>query len=352
MNILITGGLGYIGSHIAVELVQQGHIVTIVDNLANSRRSTARSIELISRSSVRFIRCDVQNTTELEYILKLHEIQAVIHLAALKLATESIRHSIDYYENNVGGFISLLQAMKNAKIKHLLLNSSADVYGLTDTAIISGQIPHDQYKSPFAASMQMCEKILEDACRSTGLRATVLRSFNVAGAHPSGKIGELPSTTPTTLIPFIVQVAAGNRSVLTINGKNFDTTDGTAVREYTHVTDVANAHIKALQHVLISKQAFSVFNITSGRSISVLELVSLFERINNVHVPYVFGPRRPGDAGSVRSDNLAARKVLGWKPEHNLEQIVKDAWNRQLENSKVHFYPRTPSRSSTVSIIS
>jgi UDP-glucose 4-epimerase len=329
MNILITGGTGFIGSHTAVELLLLGHTVTIVDNLSNSTAETVKRIEKITEKNFRFEELDIRDTSKLVLLMESAGTELVIHFAALKSVGDSVQQPATYYDNNVGGTISLLKAMKDAKVNKLLFSSSATVYGDPDSCPITEDALLKPATNPYGATKQMCERIIEDTCRSSDLSAVMLRYFNPIGAHPSGFIGELPQGTPNNLVPYVTQAAAGVREALTVFGDDYDTPDGSGVRDYIHVVDLAKAHVAAVDYLSKSKDPVSYFNIGTGSGVSVLEIIKTFEKVTGVKVPYQIGPRRPGDIATCYADASKAEKLLGWKAEKSLEDSLIDAWRWQ-----------------------
>ncbi len=329
MKILVTGGAGFIGSHTVVEFLAAGHDVTILDNFCNSQESVIHSIEDITKSPVRFIECNVLNSKTLENIMRENQIEAVVHFAALKAVGESLQQPLEYYENNVSGLISTINAMKNSGVSQLIFSSSATVYGDPDSLPITEDFPLKEATNPYGASKQMCERIITDVCSTGAIRSVLLRYFNPMGAHQSGLIGELPIGTPNNLVPYVAQTAAGIREKITIFGDDYETPDGSGVRDYIHVVDLAKAHVKALEFLQSSSVACDTFNIGTGRGVSVLELIQTFERVNNVAVPYEIGPRRAGDVASCYASADKAKEVLGWKAQIDLETALQDTWRWQ-----------------------
>lgn len=329
MNILVTGGSGFIGSHTCVELIDAGHTIVILDNFSNSDKSVVEKIETISGSHVQLVDADVRDSHALIDALKHSHIDAVIHFAALKAVGESLLKPLEYYENNVYGLITLLMAMRETGVSQLIFSSSATVYGNPDSLPITEDFPLKPATNPYGASKQMCEQIITDTCRSGALRAVMLRYFNPIGAHPSGLIGELPIGTPNNLVPYVAQTAAGIRSKLTIYGGDYDTPDGTGVRDFIHVVDLAKAHVKALDYLQNEDITVDAFNIGTGRGASVLELIRTFETVNDIKVPYEIGPRRDGDIASCYASASKAEEKLHWKAEIDLKTALKDTWRWQ-----------------------
>lgn len=330
-NILVTGGAGFIGSHTVVELVAAGYRPVIIDNFANSNKSVIDSLRVIVGDEVACYEQDFQDVSQLQSVIDKEKIDGVIHFAAYKAVGESVSHPLKYYENNVSGLINLLKVLGESGVERLVFSSSCTVYGNPDNLPITEDAPIKPATSPYGASKQMCEVVLRDTtAASKSLRALSLRYFNPIGAHPSAKIGELPIGVPANLAPFVTQAAAGVRDKLMIFGDDYDTPDGTCVRDYIHVVDLAKAHVKALQ--FLEGQAASTYevcNIGSGHGNSVLELVKAFEKVTGQKVPYEIGPRREGDVVKIYASVDKAKKMLGWQTEKSLEDALLDAWNWQ-----------------------
>lgn len=326
MNVLVTGGAGFIGSHTLVELIKAGHRVIVVDNVSNSEASSIQAVETITSTSIQFTKFDVRDTDRLTELMKQYAIEAVIHFAAFKAVGESVRQPLIYYRNNIDGLLSVLEAMQAARVPKIIFSSSATVYGDPVSLPITEDAPLKPPTNPYGATKQMAEQIVRDVCMSSDMRAVLLRYFNPIGAHPSGLIGELPKGTPNNLVPFVTQAAAGLRESLTVFGDDYDTPDGSGVRDYIHVVDLAKAHVKALDFLNYSPEPTSVFNIGTGQGVSVLEIIRTFEAINNIKVPYTIGPRRPGDIAACYASSTKAEKVLGWSAELTIEEALRDAW--------------------------
>lgn len=329
MNVLVTGGTGFIGSHTAVELLNKGHKVIIVDSLVNSDRKVVDAIEEISGKSVRFYELDIRETNELTRIFTENSIDAVIHFAALKAVGESVQKPLEYYRNNIDGLLSVLESMKATNVSKLIFSSSATVYGDPDSLPITEDAPLKPATNPYGATKQMAEQIIKDVAAAHNLSAVLLRYFNPIGAHESAKIGELPRGVPNNLVPFITQAAAGIRDQLTVFGDDYDTPDGSGVRDYIHVVDLANAHIKALEYLDKPQDLVASVNVGTGRGNSVLELIKTFEEVTGAKVPYVIGKRRAGDIASCYASADRAKNLLGWQAEKTLEEALRDAWNWQ-----------------------
>jgi UDP-glucose 4-epimerase len=325
-TILVTGGLGYIGSHTVVELLMNDYQVVVVDNLCNTRVNVLDNIEKISGKRPEFYEVNVVDSQSLEEIFQKHKPDSVIHFAALKAVGESVASPLEYYANNIDGLLSVLYLMKKHGCNELVFSSSATVYGDPDSLPLTELSPLKKPTNPYGATKQMAEQIIEDVCKTSNIKAVALRYFNPIGAHSSALIGELPIGAPNNLVPYITQTAAGVRDTLTIYGDDYDTPDGSGVRDYIHVEDLAEAHLKALDYFAKSPTAFSAFNIGTGKGSSVKELVNLFESVNNVKVPNTVGPRRPGDIASCYASADLAQKELGWVAKTSIEDSLRSAW--------------------------
>lgn len=338
-KILITGGAGYIGSHTAVELVNSGFEPIIIDDLSNSNEDVIERLEEITGKRLAFYLGDCSDRALLDKIAKEHELSGVIHFAAFKAVGESTKLPLKYYHNNVGSLLVLLDFMKDKGIKDLVFSSSCTVYGQADQLPVTEETPRKDAESPYGNTKKICEDILKDFVASKpGIRVISLRYFNPIGAHPSAKIGELPSGIPSNLVPFVTQVAAGIREKVTIFGDDYDTVDGTCVRDYIHVVDLADAHVKAL--AFLEKQpvdSYEVFNVGTGNGNTVLEVIQTFEKVNGLKLNYQIGPRRPGDVVKIWADTQKINTVLGWFPQFTLENSLRDSWSweKSLRKSEV-----------------
>lgn len=328
-TVLVTGGLGFIGSHTVVELLNRDFDVWVVDNLNNSRAEVKNRIEQISGRNFHFEQIDVRDQKNITRILKESKAEAVIHFAAHKAVGESVEQPLEYYDNNVGGLISLLHAMKEARCSKIVFSSSCTVYGDTKELPVTEQNKVVQAASPYGNTKIICEDILRDESQTGSIEVVSLRYFNPVGAHESALIGELPLGVPNNLVPYITQTAAGIREQLTINGDDYNTPDGTCIRDYIHVCDLAEAHVKALDFLQEKHPEFEVFNIGTGKGNSVLEVVKTFERVNHLSLNYRIGPRRPGDVEQIWADTTKAEQELGWKAKMNLEDMMRSAWKWQ-----------------------
>lgn len=330
-KILITGGAGYIGSHTAVELLNAGMEPIILDDLSNSDATVLDRLEEITGKRLTFYKGDCNDKSVLESIAKDHTLEGVIHFAAFKAVGESTAKPLKYYRNNVGSLLVLLEFMQEQGIKDLVFSSSCTVYGQPEVLPVTEATPRQDAESPYGNTKKICEDILVDFVKSkAGIRVVALRYFNPVGAHPSAKIGELPLGVPANLVPFVTQVAAGIREKLTVFGDDYDTADGSCVRDYIHVVDLADAHVKTLSFLQGQKADFyDVFNVGTGNGNTVLEVIHAFEKVNGVKVNFVIGPRRPGDVIKTWADTTKINEVLGWKAKYSLEDSMRDSWNWQ-----------------------
>jgi UDP-glucose 4-epimerase len=330
-NILVTGAAGFIGSHTVVELVNANFNPIIVDDYSNSDKSVLDRLHKITGQKITAYEGKYQDKKLLGKIFDKEKIDGVIHFAAYKAVGESVQEPLKYYENNVAGLVSLLQVMEAKKVPHLVFSSSCTVYGEPDKLPITEDSPTKPAESPYGATKQMCELIIRDASLvSQNLRSLSLRYFNPVGAHSSALIGELPRGVPANLVPFVTQTATGIRSGLTIFGDDYPTPDGTNIRDYIHVVDLAKAHIKALEYVAKQSNGFyDVINIGTGKGSSVLEVIKTFEKVTGEKVSYKIGPRREGDIIQTYAAVDKAKKVLGWQTEKILDDALADAWRWQ-----------------------
>lgn len=333
MKILITGGTGYIGSHTTIELLNQGHEVIIIDNFYNSHPEVLLRIEELSGKVPKFYKEDVINREALEKIFSENEINAVIHFAGYKAVGESVEKPIEYYYNNLTSTLILCEVMKKFNVKNLIFSSSATVYGLNNISPLKENLSLST-TNPYGTTKLMIEQILNDLYNSDNTWSiALLRYFNPIGAHESGRIGENPNGIPNNLMPYITQVAVGKREVLSVYGNDYETIDGTGVRDYIHVVDLAKGHIKALEkHIKINK--IEAYNLGGGKGFSVLQLIEAFEKVNEVKIPYKIVGRREGDVAVCYSDANKALKELNWKAEKTIEDMCRDSWNWQKNNPK------------------
>ncbi len=330
-QILVTGGVGYIGSHTVVELIESGFEVIIVDNLSNSNINALDGIEKITGKRPLFEKLDVCDKLQLtSFFEKYSGIEAIIHFAAFKSVSESVADPLKYYHNNLASTINLLDLMKKKDIPYLIFSSSCTVYGQPDELPVSENAPIKEAMSPYANTKQIMEEIITDTLLSTpSLKAISLRYFNPIGAHPSALIGELPTGVPDNLVPFITQTAIGIRDEIKVFGDDYNTPDGSAIRDYLHVVDLAKAHVVALQRLLTKqgKTNYEIFNLGTGKGVSVLEAIESFERATGKKLNYKIVDRRAGDIEKVWGDTSYANKELGWKAEKSLDETMLSAWN-------------------------
>jgi UDP-glucose 4-epimerase len=332
-TILVTGGAGYIGSHTAVELMNAGHHVVIVDNLCNSSMAVLDRIRALGGERLSFTQADVRDSAALDRLFAEHRIDGVIHFAGLKAVGESVAQPLRYFDNNVGSTLALLQAMSLANVRRIVFSSSATVYGDPEQVPIT-EDSRLQVTNPYGRTKLMCEDILRDLQVSDPRwQVAILRYFNPVGAHISGTIGEHPNGIPNNLMPFITQVAVGQRVFLSIFGQDYPTPDGTGVRDYIHVVDLAQGHLAALNY-LQNQQASITVNLGTGRGVSVKELADTFARVTGVPVPYRFVDRRPGDVAACYADTRLAQQALGWQAKLGVERMCQDAWRWQSNNPK------------------
>ncbi|THU01462.1 UDP-glucose 4-epimerase GalE [Lampropedia puyangensis] len=352
MQILVTGGAGYIGAHTVVALLQAGHAVHVVDNLSNSHASAIERIAEIAHVRPAFTQADVRDTQAMTALLQQDATDAVIHFAGLKAVGESVQRPLAYYDNNVAGSFSLLKAMQAAQVRTLVFSSSATVYGPLAPVPYQETMPLGVASNPYGTSKIMVEQCLADLCASdTRWSVAALRYFNPIGAHPSGLIGEDPQGIPNNLLPFITQVAVGRRAQLSIFGGDYDTPDGTCLRDYLHVMDLAQGHLAALNALSLTGEAnalhgrgLQAWNLGTGKGTSVLEMVRTFERINGMTIPYAIAPRREGDLPAFWADASLAAQQLGWHAQLGLEEMVRDAWHWQSRNPQGYGKPETSLR--------
>lgn len=338
MKILVTGGTGYIGSHTVVELINAGHNPIIVDNLSNSNIGVLEGIKKITGRDVPFYQIDVTDLDALADVFsKNPDVKGIIHFAASKAVGESVKEPLKYYRNNLVGLMNILECMKRFKVGSLVFSSSCTVYGQPDILPVTENAPIKPALSPYGNTKQICEEIIRDTVASCeGLHAILLRYFNPIGAHPTALIGELPLGVPQNLIPFVTQTAAGIRECLTIFGEDYDTPDGSCIRDYINVTDLAKAHVVSVDRMENGRQNsdVEVFNIGTGRGTSVFEIVNMFEKVTGVKLNYKVGPRREGDIEKVWADASIANNVLGWKAEKTMEETLASAWKWQQSLKK------------------
>ncbi len=331
MNILVTGGAGYIGSHTCVELLNNNYNVVVVDNLSNSKKESVKRVEEITNKKIKFYEVDILDRKALNLVFKSNEIDAVIHFAGFKAVGESVEKPIEYYHNNITGTLVLLDVMKEHNVKKIVFSSSATVYGMNNVSPLKEDLPLST-TNPYGTTKMFIEHMLTDVYNSDNNWAIVLlRYFNPIGAHESGNIGEDPKGIPNNLMPFITQVAVGKREKLSVFGNDYDTPDGTGVRDYIHVVDLAKGHLKALEYSLNHNQVEAV-NLGTGIGYSVLDIVNSFIEATGVDIPYEITPRRPGDIGTCYACTNKAKEVLNWETEKTLADMCRDSWKWQSEN--------------------
>ncbi len=330
-KILVTGGAGFIGSHTAVALSEVGYEPVVVDNFSNSERAVMQGILKLAATEVHLFEADCCDAEALRSVFRKHKPVGVIHFAAYKAVGESVQKPVMYFQNNIGSMTALLQVMAEFGVKDLVFSSSCTVYGVPDLLPVTENAPVKAAMSPYGYTKQVCEEAVRYAAAADGkLRATLLRYFNPIGAHPSGEIGELPLGVPNNLVPFITQTAAGMRKALSIFGRDYDTPDGTCIRDYIHVMDLAEAHVRALEWLSRTDEGrVEVFNIGTGRGQSVQEVVDVFEEVTGVNLPRVDAPRRPGDVPAIFADASYAEKKLNWRATRTMAEALRDAWNWQ-----------------------
>ena len=334
MATLVTGGTGYIGSHTVVELLGAGKDVVILDNFYNSSPKVLPRIAELAGRAPAFEECDIRDRAGLDRIFETYKIDSVIHFAGLKAVGESCEKPLLYYENNIGGTVTLCEAMAAHGCKTIVFSSSATVYGSKNVSPLREDMPVGGTTNPYGTTKYYIEHILEDtAAADKDWHVCLLRYFNPIGAHKSGRIGEMPNGIPNNLLPYITQVAAGKLDHLNIYGNDYNTPDGTGVRDYLHVCDLADGHACAVTYARAHKGVEAI-NLGTGTGYSVLDMVKAFEKVNNIKINYVIGPRRPGDLDASYSDPSKAERLLGWKAKRTLEDMCRDGWNWQSHNPK------------------
>ena len=334
MNVLVTGGAGYIGSHTVVELLNAGHHVVIVDDLSNAKADVMDRIQSITGNRPNFYPINCADKEALSVVFRLYQIDAVIHFAGFKAVGESVKKPLEYYRNNLDSTLSLVEVMETFGCKKLVFSSSATVYGPNNPHPYKEEMPAIQSTSPYGWTKVMIERILTDYCTAhPDFSAVLLRYFNPIGAHESGLLGDDPNGIPNNLMPYIGRVAAGQLEKLTIFGGDYDTPDGTCQRDYLHVVDLAVGHLKALEYAENHKGVEAI-NLGTGNGISVLELVTAFEKVNEMKLPYVIGPRRDGDLPAFWADAAKAKELLGWEAVHTVEDMCKSSWEFARKSAK------------------
>ena len=332
MNILLCGGAGYIGSHTAIELDKAGHSVVVVDNLVNSNPESLRRVGKIIGKEIPFYEADVRDAEALDKIFKENKIDAVIHFAGLKAVGESVEKPLEYYHNNMTGTFILMDVMRKNGVKNIIFSSSATVYGDPAIIPITEECPKGQCTNPYGQTKSMLEQVMIDVQKADPeWNVVLLRYFNPIGAHQSGTIGENPNGIPNNLMPYITQTAVGKRKELGVFGNDYDTPDGTGVRDYIHVCDLASGHVAALK-AIERKCGLAIYNLGTGHGYSVLDVVKAFIKVNGVDVPYVIKPRRAGDIATCYCDPSKAKAELGWEAKYGIEDMCRDSWNWQKNN--------------------
>ena len=328
MTVLLPGGAGYIGSHTAVELLESGYDIVIIDDFSNSNKKAIENIKKITGKNFKFYELDYRNKEKLNQIFKKHKIDAVLNFAGFKAVGESVREPLKYYDNNLVGAITLLEVMQEHNVKKFIFSSSATVYGKQDAEKMDESCKRGETTNPYGTTKSMIEKILEDLYTSdNSWDICILRYFNPVGAHKSRLLGEEPNGVPNNLMPYIVKVASGKLDYLRVFGNDYDTKDGTGMRDYIHVVDLAKGHIKALEKLNREGTGIYYYNLGTGNAYSVLDMVKAFEKANNINVPYQICPRRDGDIAIVYADPQKANDELGWTAEKDLEDMCRDSWN-------------------------
>ena len=336
-TVLVSGGAGYIGTHTTIALIEAGYDVVMIDNFSNSEPSAVEGVEKILGRKVTFEECNTCDKEALRGVFERHEFSTVIHFAAYKAVGESMSEPLKYYQNNLVSYMNILELMKEFGRPNILFSSSATVYGDAEVLPVTEQTPRQPATSPYGNTKQIAEDILRDCCRAyEGMYGIALRYFNPIGAHPSALIGELPRGVPNNLVPFITQTAAGIRECLSVFGDDYDTADGTCLRDYIDVNDLAKAHVAAVNRMTAHKMdaKYEIFNVGTGNPVSVLELVTRFEKANNLKLNYKIVGRRPGDVPAVWADTALANEVLGWKAECDLDDTLRSswAWEKHIRN--------------------
>jgi len=333
-KILVTGGCGYIGAHTIVDLLENGFNPISIDDNSRSTTALLTGIKEITGVAVKNYKVDLTNFDDTYAVFQENtDIKGIIHFAAYKAVGESVQKPLMYYENNLISLINVLKCAKEFKVPHFIFSSSCTVYGSPDKIPVTEESPIKPAESPYGATKQMGEEIVKDVTKTGGLQSILLRYFNPVGAHPSALIGELPVGKPENLVPAITQTAVGKIKELIVYGDDYDTRDGSCIRDYVHVCDIANAHTLALQHLIENKNVLpcEIYNLGTGNGVSVLEAIHAFEKVSNVKLNYKIGPRRPGDIVAIYANNSLAKEKLKWDPEYSLEEMMRTAWKWQLK---------------------
>ena len=336
MKILVTGGTGYIGSHTCVELLNSGYEVIVIDNLSNSKIDVLDKIYTITNKKIKFYEGDVRDTSLVNKVFEENNVDGVIHFAGLKAVGESVKKPLMYYQNNLDSTLTLLNSMNEHNVKNLVFSSSATVYGIQESPKYVETMQRKLTSSPYGETKAMIERILEDLQVSDNeWKITILRYFNPVGAHYSGLLGEDPNGIPNNLMPYVLKVAAGELEKLTIFGNDYSTPDGTCIRDYIHVVDLAKGHLAAIEHQMKNEPNLYIYNLGSGKGVSVTEIVTSFERVNNLKLNYVYGERREGDLPEYYADATKALNELGWKTTKTLDDMCRDSWNYQKNKIRI-----------------
>ena len=331
-KILVTGGAGYIGSHTVVELIEAGYDVVVVDNLSNSSKESLNRVEQITGKEVKFYENDIADMEAMDKIFSKNDIDAVIHFAGLKAVGESVEKPLEYYKNNIAGTLNMCEVMRKHNVKNIVFSSSATVYGDPETVPITEECPKGVCTNPYGWTKSMLEQILSDFnVADPEWNVILLRYFNPIGAHKSGMIGEDPNGIPNNLMPYITKVATKQLEKLNVFGDDYPTPDGTGVRDYIHVVDLAKGHVKALKKI-VENPGVKIYNLGTGNGYSVLEVVKNFEEASGVEIPYVIAPRRAGDIAECYADPSLAKEELGWEAEFGIKEMCADSWNWQKNN--------------------
>ena len=333
MAILVTGGAGFIGSHTCVELLNAGYEIVVVDNYYNANPKSLERVKELTGKDFKSYERDIRDSEGMDKIFKENKIDAVIHFAGLKAVGESCQKPIEYYDNNIGGTLKLCDVMRNNGCKNIVFSSSATVYGMNNVSPLKETMKTGGTTNPYGTTKYMIEIILEDIYKSDNeWNVTLLRYFNPIGAHESGRIGENPNGIPNNLMPYITQVAIGKRPYLSVYGNDYDTPDGTGIRDYIHVVDLADGHVKAVKNILEGDKGVQIFNLGTGKGYSVLDIVKAFSKAYGKELPYKIAPRRPGDLAVCYSDPSKAKEVLGWEAKRGIDDMCRDSWNWQSKN--------------------
>jgi UDP-glucose 4-epimerase len=332
MSILVTGGAGYIGSHTIIDLLSNNYDLVVIDNLCNSSFESIKRVETLSEKKIKFYNIDLRNKEQLKSLFEEFNFECVIHFAGLKSVGESVAEPLNYYDNNLTGSLNLLSVMKEYGVKKIIFSSSATVYGFPEQVPLVEACRTGGTTNPYGTSKLFMEQILKDVASSDrDWNIISLRYFNPVGAHPSGLIGEDPSGIPNNLVPYITKVAIGKLEKLSVYGNDYPTKDGTGVRDFIHVQDLASGHTAALRKI-DTLVGYHVFNLGTGKPHSVLELIACFKKVTHIDIPFVFATRRPGDVGECWSSPELANEVLEWKAKYTLEDMLRDSWNWQIKN--------------------